>query len=97
MLVQDRPLAVSTAWVETENRAAIRLMVSPLTMVYRPLAGGAGAGLGAEATGAPFVSLRTWPGKMMDFQPRPLSAKTEAVAKPKRPAMPLTVSPATTR
>src|SRR4051812_23367100 len=43
------------------------------------------------------LRLRTCPGKMSDFQLRPLSASTDAVERPKRPEMSLIVSPSTTR
>ena len=39
---------------------------------------GAACAGGVDATAVP-VSLRTWPGKMIDFEVRPLSASTDAV------------------
>ena len=94
MLDQPRPLAVSTDCVETPKRAAIALIVSPATIVYLP--DETGASCGADCTGPLVVSFSSWPGKMSDDQPSPLRASTDAVESPKRVAMPLTVSPATT-
>jgi hypothetical protein len=52
------------------------LMVSPRLIVYR---------VGRAVTGVPAVaprSLSTCPGKISDFQPRPLTASTDAVETP---------------
>src|SRR6187399_524775 len=92
MLDQLRPLTLSIDSTGTPNRAAIRESVSPATIVYRPPSC-------AEATGAtvaPGASLSTWPGKISDFQPRPLRARTDAVDRLWRPAIAATVSPACT-
>ena len=78
MLDQLRPLAESTFDVAMPKRAAMPEIVSPLTIVYLFVV----STTGAVAAGAVPGSLRTWPGKISDFQPRPLRARTDAVDSP---------------
>jgi hypothetical protein len=106
MLVALRLLAASTADTVTPNFFAIAVIVSPALIVYLlpdPVAvvgavgvdgfGGVEVVLTAGLELVVLVSLSTCPGKIRDFQLRPLSASTEAVESPYRPAIPLTVSP----
>src|SRR3954467_7755874 len=97
MLDHPSALAVRTACVVTPKRAAIAEMVSPRATVYRPPAPTAGAAATAGAAPAADVdSFKTCPGKINDFQLSPLSARTDAVDRPKRPAIDDTLSPGVT-
>jgi hypothetical protein len=98
MLAELNPFAAKTAATLTPCADAIPETVSPDTTVYVDAACTGGAGVEGAASGlavAP-VRSRTWPGKIMLDQPSPLSARTDAVARPNLDAIPEIVSPDST-
>ena len=92
----ERPLAFRTAEVASPCFAAIELTVSPARTVWCEEAVRCDE-LADFADVESEVSRRCCPGKIMVFQPRPLSARTDAVDSPNLPAISLTVSPSVTR